>query len=157
MECVLCVVLGKFVLVGATAQTLGMQQTREQQMPLTWDATKVEGWDAFDEMDSSIMGNYCFVLMAIGIGKVTPENVGEVVFRTRMVQGIVGNLLTGKTTEQSKVVADKLESVEFVSRLIGFYANIADEAWSTWSRRVHNIHAGEFQGKAKRLLEVVPA
>lgn len=123
-------------------------------MPLTWDATKVEGWDAFDDMDSSIMQNYGFVLMAIGIGKVRPENVGEIVFRTRMVQGLVGNLLTGSEPEQ---VAAKLESVEFVARLVGFYANVADESWTVWSKRVHNIHAGEFQGKARRLLEVVPA
>lgn len=126
-------------------------------MPLTWDATKVEGWDAFDEMDKSIAGNYAFVLMAIGIGKVTPENVGEIVFRTRMLQGIAGRLLHGKGEEQSKVVADKLESVEFVHRLIGCRTNVTDETWAAWSKRIHTFYAGDYQRSSNRLLEVVPA
>jgi hypothetical protein len=126
-------------------------------MPLTWDATKVNGWDEFDDMDSSIMGNYCFILMAVGIGEVKADNVGEIVFRTRMLQGLNGNMLHGKTPEVSAEIAKKLGSAEFVSRLIGFHANVGDEAWTNWSRRVHNIHAGEYQGYARRALEAVSA
>ncbi len=145
---------GRIVVVGRARVP---ETDREQQMPLTWDATKVEGWDEFDDMDSSIMGNYAFILMAVSIGKVTPDNVGEIVFRTRMLQGINGNMLNGKTPEISAEIAKKLGSVEFVSRLVGFTCNVSDETWTNWSKRVHNIHVLEFQGKARRAFESVPA
>lgn len=117
-------------------------------MPLTGNALSVKDWTSFSQDDLGLTSYYCFVLMGVGIGKVEADNVGEIVFRTRMLQGIVGNLMTG-----GQEVADKLESVEFVSRLVGYYANVPTESWAVWSKRVHNIHAGEYQAMAKRLLE----
>jgi len=121
-------------------------------MPLTGNATQVEGWEDFDLGDKAIVSYYCWVLMGINVGRVEADNVGEIVFRTRMLQGVVGNLLTG-----GQEIADKLESVEFVSRLVGYYANVSTETWAVWSKRVHNIHAGEYQAIAKRFYEPVLA
>lgn len=117
-------------------------------MPLTGNALSVKDWTSFSQDDLGLTSYYCFVLMGIGIGRVEEDNVGEIVFRTRMLQGIVGNLMTG-----GQEVADKLESVEFVSRLVGYYANVPTETWAVWSKRVHNIHAGEYQGYARQLLK----
>lgn len=131
-------------------------------MSLNWNATKVEGWEAFDAEDRSLCGNFCWLLMAIGIGDVKADNIGEIAFRLRVIRGIHGTMLTGYEREDGTMrtadeLADKYESPEFLVRLIGYHTNVTDESWSVWSKRVHNIHAGELQGKAKRLLEPVPA
>lgn len=120
-------------------------------MPLTGNATQVKDLDTFSKEDSALTSYYCFVLMGVGIREVKADNVGEIVFRTRMLQGIVGNLMTG-----GQDVADRLESVDFVSRLVGYRANVPDETWAVWSKRVHNIHAGDFQGYANLLLKAQP-
>lgn len=119
-------------------------------MPLIGNATQVEGWELFSHEDKEIVHNYCLVLMGIGIGEVKADNVGEIVFRTRMLQGIVGNFFYGEP-------AKAIENVSFVNRLVGYRANVPTEAWAVWSKRVHNIHAGEYQAIAKRLGEPVLA
>lgn len=131
-------------------------------MSLDWNATKVEGWEAFNDEDRSLTANFCWLLMAIGIGDVKADNIGEIAFRLRVVRGIHGTLLSGYDREDgtrrtASDLAAKYESPEFLVRLIGYHTNVADESWSVWSKRVHNVNAGELQGKAKRLLEPVPA
>jgi hypothetical protein len=121
-------------------------------MSLDWNATKVVGFDSFDEEDRAITANYCWVLMAIGIGDVKPDNIGEIIFRTKMMRGVIGTMLTGSATKSAMDIAEKIESAEFVTRLIGYHTNVGFETWAAWSKRIRQHHAGRHQARADRLL-----
>jgi hypothetical protein len=124
-------------------------------MSLDWNATKVAGFSQFDDEDRALTANYCWVLMAIGIGDVKPDNVGEIIFRTKMMRGLIGTMMTGSATKSADEVAAKLESVEFVSRLIGYHTNVGFETWTAWSKRMRKHHAGRFQNQAEALAQAV--
>lgn len=121
-------------------------------MSLDWNATKVVGFDSFDEEDRAITANYCWVLMAIGIGDVKPDNIGEIIFRTKMMRGVIGTMLTGSATKSAMDIAEKIESAEFVTRLVGYHTNVGFETWAAWSKRIRQHHAGRHQARADRLL-----
>jgi hypothetical protein len=121
-------------------------------MSLDWNATKVVGFDSFDEEDRAITANYCWVLMAIGIGDVKPDNIGEIVFRTKMMRGVIGTMLTGSATKSADEIAAKLEDPEFLVRLVGYHTNVGFETWPAWSKRIRKHHAERHQARADRLL-----
>jgi hypothetical protein len=90
--------------------------------------------------------------MAIGIGDVKPDNIGEIIFRTKMMRGVIGTMLTGSATKSAMDIAEKIESAEFVTRLVGYHTNVGFETWAAWSKRIRQHHAGRHQARADRLL-----
>lgn len=92
-------------------------------MPLTWDASKVENnQELLEGKFATMTQELCFVLMAVGVSKITAENWQEVATRISLfekVNGVTFTFWEQETQTETKMPID----AEFVKRHVGYTTN----------------------------------
>jgi hypothetical protein len=110
-------------------------------MPLTWNAQKVANIDERLETDEQAMiTQFCFVLMAIHINRVSEQNVAEVWTRIQIWEMLNGPLFYKGTTRESALTYD------FVKSLVGYGTNVSNTPLRKWSGDLLTRSIAERQG-----------
>ena len=107
-------------------------------MALRWDATNVAEWHDWDNDKKDRMANFAWELMAIGIGDVTQDNVGEIWARMVIWHGTFRD-----------VPSYKLEEVQ---SMIGFHTNVGYEKQDAWLKRLIGGRIRDIADSAQKLV-----
>ena len=103
-------------------------------MSLDWNASKVPNidWDNEDEADR--VGRFAFILMFLGIGSVSENNVAEVIVRNKIHEALFGP--TYYYTDEATGVRTNAYDAEFISKMIGYSTNVSTEPKAKWLKRM---------------------
>lgn len=104
-------------------------------MPLTWDATKVEAWDA---IDPALKTSVDFMLMSVGIGEITEDNVEKFYRRVNIMEKATGAFRF--QTDENSVTSPLYLSPDEARSLIGYRANISPMTDAKFRAHLFNIH-----------------
>ena len=103
-------------------------------MSLDWNASKVPNIDWDNEDEASRVGRFAFILMFLGIGSVSENNVAEVIVRNKIHEALFG--LTYYFTDEATGVRTNAYDAEFISKMIGYSTNVSTEPRAKWLKRM---------------------
>ena len=124
-------------------------------MSLNWNATKVANYKNDDEQWKENVANFCFTLMAVGVGRVTEENLGDLYFRIQILHATYGPLRY-HYDEDTKTKTEVYD-FDFVKSMVGYSTNVSNETFLQWIKRFskHRIQDNQdyFERAIKKSLE----
>lgn len=101
-----------------------------------WDATKVKDWDTIDPALKNVIDP---MLMSVGIGTITEDNVEEFFYRVHLMEHATGAFRNAMDTETEKVQPYFLFPDEARS-LIGYSTNVGPMTTAKFKTHIFNIH-----------------
>jgi hypothetical protein len=126
-----------------------------EKMSLDWNATKVANFKEGDEQWKENVANFCFTLMAVGIGRVTESNLGDLYFRIQILHSTYGPLRYHFDEETMTKTA--VYDFDFVKSMVGYGTNVSNETFLQWIKRFskHRIedNQNDFERAIKKSLE----
>jgi len=107
-------------------------------MSLDWNATKVANLDALhsNELEKSKTVNLCWLLMAVGVGRITEENVADVFTRISLWEGTRGAVLSGLDQATNTVKRYPYTLADIKAR-VGYSTNVSSETKTQWLKRFY--------------------
>ena len=103
-------------------------------MSLDWNASKVPDIDWDNEDEASRVGRFAFILMFLGIGSVSENNVAEVIIRNKIHEALFGPAYY--FTDKATGVRTNAYDAEFIRKMIGYSTNVSAEPKAKWLKRM---------------------
>lgn len=103
-------------------------------MSLDWNASKVPNIDWDNEDEANQVGRFAFILMFLGIGSVSENNVAEVIVRNKIHEALFGP--TYYYIDEATGVRKNAYDAEFISKMIGYSTNVSTEPRAKWLKRM---------------------
>lgn len=120
-------------------------------MSLDWNAERVANWSEGTEEWKESVAYFCYALMAIGVNKVTKENLGDIHTRIKIWNALYGPVRY-RYDEETKVKTS-LYDYDFLLSVIGYGTNVSNETFGQWIKRFGNWRIEEAQQRFNKALE----
>lgn len=110
-------------------------------MPLNWDITRVQNWEALDSEDErTITEAIAFSTLTVGLGRITSENVKEWDFRLRVLAKLGESKLFAHLTDGRRLTTDSRRYDHHPRRIAradihrrrGLTTNVAELSRKAW-------------------------
>jgi len=99
-------------------------------MALNWNAERVKDWDNLPEYKFDIIQ----WTMAIGIGQIKKDNVGEWCDRVRFMRNVNGPMLWNE--DKNGEDYHPLEDREFMTKMVGLHTNASSIPQNKWLKQL---------------------
>ena len=120
-------------------------------MSLDWNATRVANFDEGTEEWKESVAYFCYALMAIGVNKVTKENLGDIHTRIQIWNALYGPVRY-RYDEDTKTKTS-LYDYDFLLSVIGYGTNVSNETFGQWIKRIGNRTIEDSQRNFDKSLE----
>ncbi len=120
-------------------------------MSLDWNAERVANWSEGTEEWKESVAYFCYALMAIGVNKVTKENLGDIYTRIKIWNALYGPVRY-RYDEETKVKTS-LYDYDFLLSVIGYGTNVRNETFGQWIKRIGNRTIEDSQRNFAKSLE----
>jgi hypothetical protein len=113
-------------------------------MSLDWNAEAVVGINEMekDEVTGASVANFCWALMAVGVGRVTEANANEVFVRIQIWEALYGPIRY-HYNEENKTRKSIYGNLDFVKSMVGYSTNVSNETMLKWTKRITSRRVDE--------------
>ena len=115
------------------------QKTKENEMALQYNYTKLADIDRFDDVMHKETSQFAWVMAAIGMNDINAKNINEIVFRLKFAEQCGTNFVTGSLSVGSLKA--------YIRSMIGYETNVKNETRSSFMRKIMRTVESTVEGQ----------